>query len=287
MHKKTRLLKEKLRALKTTKEKIKVLKNSFKNEECYILTAGPSINEIEVEYLRNKLKDKLVISVKQTYNLIPELVDFHIINTDNYQVYSFSDNDPIKMKVSLINNSQKTPYYREDMSLFVDITKTIAREHSLAGMMDFNKHLLDETDLRPWGPGIMYELGIYLPVLLGCTKVYILGWDLGSKKTDNIKRYYEKRGFFKKTENYFKNHHLHFYNKYFLRIYNHCNNLLFFFVKNIVLNKPIVTKNEAIFIQKSTFAMYEWLLSKKVELFVVSSTSMLDGRIPRKRIEDI
>tara|TARA_B110000238_G_C16129409_1_gene440716 strand:- start:46 stop:900 length:855 start_codon:yes stop_codon:yes gene_type:complete len=284
MHKKTRLFKEKFIALRTTEEKIKFLKNSFKNEECYILTAGPSINEIEVEHLRKKLKDKLVISVKQTYNLIPELVDFHIINTDNYQVYDFSDNDPIKIKISLRNNAQKTPKYREDLSLFVDNTKTISKEHSLAGLMDFDNYLLDKTDLRPWGPGIMYELGIYLPVLLGCTKVYILGWDLGSKKVDNIKRYYERKSFLKKTENYLKNNHLNFYNKYFLRFNNHFNNILFYIDNNTVLNKPIVSKNEAVFIQKSTFKMYEWFLSKKIKLFIISSKSMLDKRIPRKII---
>ena len=64
----------------SAKKKLELLKDKYEGEECYILTCGPSLKSYNPNFLKEKLKDKLVIAVKQAYNYCPDVVDFHLFN---------------------------------------------------------------------------------------------------------------------------------------------------------------------------------------------------------------
>jgi hypothetical protein len=281
MHQKTSKIKSKIRNASTLKEKIAILSNSYKDVDCVILTAGPSINDIELSQLRKFLKNKVIIAVKQTYNLVPDLVDIHLINTDNYQLYDFLENDPIKIKVSVDGIRAKTPCYHEDLNFFINKSVAVDKKDSLAYTREFAKYKILDSISRPWGPGIMYEIGVYLPQLLGCGKLFVIGWDLGVRKSDNIPRFYEKKSVLNLLETFFKQKMPNFYNEILLRFINKFNSFRFIFNKSVVLNKPVISRNEASFICDSSFELYQWLLSESVEMFVISERSMLDSRITR------
>ncbi|EIX7200284.1 hypothetical protein MK455_001725, partial [Campylobacter jejuni] len=80
-------LKKQILCCSNLSNKMDLLKNKYKGDICYILTAGPSLNDIDKKNIKSKLRDKLVFSIKQTFNIAPEIVDFHLLNPWNYTLY--------------------------------------------------------------------------------------------------------------------------------------------------------------------------------------------------------
>ena len=76
-------------------DRLAQLKNSYEGETCYIVGAGPSLQNYDVDYVKDKLKDNLVITIKQAYELLEEIVDIQILNFANYREYDYKDNNPI------------------------------------------------------------------------------------------------------------------------------------------------------------------------------------------------
>ena len=281
MHNKTKSLKIAIRSKPSLKERIDVLLNAYQGEDCYILTAGPSINELAIERLREVLRGKLVIAVKQTFDIIPEHVDFHVINPYNYQIYDFKGTDPVRIIIDGEGSTLKTPNYEPDMAFEIEKTQTGHRDKSLAARKDFSKYELDHNLLRPWGPGIMYEIVLYLPVLFGCKNLFIIGWDLGRPDTEVITRFYKKKsisGFLGHI--IYKRYSELTYNRY-MKIINVFRTLLSSLGINIRLNEPAITKNEAKFIASSTKSLYEYLTSRNINARIISDTSMVDPIFPR------
>ena len=84
MHKLTEEIRNKMLHYEDIPDRLKVLHNAYKDEICYITTVGPSIKNYEEDYLRDKLKDELVITVKQAYNIFRELSDFQVLSFANF-----------------------------------------------------------------------------------------------------------------------------------------------------------------------------------------------------------
>ena len=283
MRKETRRVKEQIQKSNNLTEKIAILKNSYNCDECYIISAGPSFNEIDPIELNKKLKDKLVISIKQTYNYLSNIADFHLLNPYNYQPYLYPENAPIICYTEISDLKYKVPLLKYDLKFTIPLSKS-NKESSLSIMRNFNDYLLENSIDRPFGPGIMHELGIYLPILLGVKKVYVIGWDVGTVKSNQIERFYSKKSFVNFFSRFFIENNPYFYNKYFVPCINKYNFLLFLFGYNSVLNNPGISDNEANFIADSTWDLYKWYKEKDIDLFVISNMSMLDLRIPRTQL---
>lgn len=283
MRKETKDVKKKVQSAESLEEKINILKNSYNCEECYIITAGPSFNELDHTYLKNTLKDKLVISVKQTYNILKEVTDIHLLNPYNYQPYLYEENEPIVMYLEISGAKFKLPSLIYDFKF--EILKEYAnKENSLSIKRNFDNFLLDKSHDRPFGPGIMHELAIYLPVLLNIKKVFIIGWDLGVSKSNKIERFYSKNKLSSYILDIFIEYSPSIYNKLLVPVLNKLNYFLFLIGFNRVLNNPGVSINEADFIAESTWDLYNWYKAKGIDLLVVSNKSMLDYRIPRVKL---
>ena len=186
MHKNTLNLINNINQYEDIPDRLKLLKDSYKDETCYIVSAGPSLKNYTQEYLKEKLEDKLVISIKQSFNILKEIVDFHVLNFTNFQPYDYSNTNNMVIweefeqyhpEMILKNN------FKCELMLPVignresDIVKRI--NESQAGKLSFDDYTLDKTMNRMYGPGIMYETVIHLALYLGVKKIVTLGWDIG------------------------------------------------------------------------------------------------------------
>ena len=175
--------------LNSQTEKIELLKDSFKGKKCYILSCGPTLTDHDEVKLKSLLKDNLVISVKQAFDLFGEHVDFHTYNCANFKNYDYSTNNPIVVEAST------SPW-----NLGANDLKFFIRErdfnNSVSKTRDFDAWTCDkEPNTRPYGPGIMYELVFYLAQHLGVSEIITVGWDNKLTSPDPSRtHFYDKEG---------------------------------------------------------------------------------------------
>jgi len=282
---KTKLIKQKLSKVNNNKDKISLLKNYYTNDECVIITGGPSLSEINKEKIINFSKDKLVIAIKQTASLVDYNFDFHLINEFNYSLDDKIDTDGIKIKIAIESSNFKTPNYNEDILLNISRNKLDFNE-SLAIKKNFNDYLIEESQYRPLGPGIMHELGIYLPLLLGCKKVYVLGWDIGSISTDKIVRFYDNKSYYKSLTYFIYKLSPIFHNLFLIRFENLIRYFIFYtkINRNILMNNPGIRKSESIKIAQSTEDLFDFYNDKGLELLICSKKSLVSNKFKRFEI---
>lgn len=273
----------------TVEEIIKILDGSMAGLKTLIISGGPSLNNISGEMIEALPEDVIVIAVKQSFYKAPKRIDIHLINEDNYQVYDYASLDvsPFVIKVSSSSLVRCTP--KSDEHLEFKISKESSKNFSqtLTNTCEFENWQLTNRVDRPWGPGIMYEIGIYLPLLLGCKEIYVAGWDLGDPKSNVINRFYENDNWLKIFRNIVIGFSPNFYNKFFNRVENFIRLGFFQFNNKVLLNIPGVTVNEAVLIAHSSKNLYKWLISKNISLFVISDVSMLSDLFERKDFFDV
>ena len=85
---KTKLIGQEIRKLEEIQDRVEYLWGKYHNEDCFILAAGPSLKKYPVEYIKDKLKDKVVICIKQSIKDFYDITDFHCLNFTNYEPYS-------------------------------------------------------------------------------------------------------------------------------------------------------------------------------------------------------
>lgn len=260
MHKNTHDLKNNILQYEDIPDRLKLLKNSYKDETCYIVSGGPSLKNYSPEYLREKLKDKLVISVKQSFNILKEVVDFHVLNFTNFQPYDYRETDNIVVwevfeqfhpEMILKNNLKCELMLPVIGNRESDIVKRI--DESQAGKLSFDDFTLDKTINRMYGPGIMYETVIHLALYLGVKKIVTLGWDIG-----DISKF--------KGDKYEDVWQDHFYEDTPDKMAYAPTPMNFHEVNTVVASTEYLNK---------------WLLSKNVELNIISDINPAHKSIPR------
>lgn len=251
-------------------ERLQVLKDKFKGETAYIVAGGPSLRNYTPEYLKEVLADKLVFSIKQSYEMLKEVTDFHILNFTNFKPYDWTDNKSI---VSWAIFEQFHPEMIFKNNLTCDLMVPIYRNnpatgggqgpdkmsYSVAERGDFDLLKLDHPEVgfnQPWAPGIMYEMCIPLALYTGCKKIVTIGWDIGDINS------FEK-GPEDDTQRVFQDH---FYGE------QH---------QEIVYAKTSMGPREITSVAKSTEGMYYWLKKQGIEWEMVSDRNPGYKGIPR------
>jgi hypothetical protein len=168
---------------KTNEDKIKLLKNKYKNKDCVILTCGPSFNEYHKNIIKQFIKDKIVICVKEA---VLEFKD---------DCHFFFQNDTRKRKY-IFNNKTITLFQRckkltEIYDIILDEDRPFHEDKQLLKIKNFDKYLLDNNIKRPWGPGILYESVFYFCFHIGIKNVYTIGWDLICPNSNTITHYFD------------------------------------------------------------------------------------------------
>lgn len=195
MHKNTPSVRRNIGQYEDIPLRVEALKDSYKGQDCIIVTAGPSLKNYTEKYLREKLEGKVVITIKQALNMLKGVADFHVLNFTNFEPYNYSGSEETIVVWEVFEQ------YHPDMilqnKLKVDVMLPVVGNHepdivrrinaSQAGQNSFDEWSLDKTLYRMYGPGLMYEVAIHLAVHLGVKSITTLGWDIGdtSKFTGN------------------------------------------------------------------------------------------------------
>lgn len=248
MHYKTKEIKKYINSTyDESYDRVKYLKDKYKGETAYILTSGPSINDVPSKVLNEKLKDKLVLSIKQGINYASDITDYHLLNFCNLTEYEYKNENTMVGWAVWDRVQPNIIIQRFPCDFILDTFKLNDGSPKLENSIAFNPNQIDLMDMnnsisRPWGPGTIYELGIPLALYLGCTKIVTIGWDLFKS---SIKRYNNDEESLTQP---------------------HCydNNSLVFKETD-----TSVTKKEIVQVIKSTEVLYNWLQSKGVELEII------------------
>jgi hypothetical protein len=181
----TKQFKKEIQLFDTVEERLKHLKDRYKGQTAYIVTCGPSLSKHDVAQLRSKLSDKLVICIKQAQNLLQNETDFHLMSTYNLSPYEWNDDTIVFWQFSksyVEGQLQKVVNLQAPIDLYIPVINPpfINRTQTTQATENFDNFYMMETDTEVmWGSGMMYETGIPLALLLGCTKIVTIAWDLG------------------------------------------------------------------------------------------------------------
>lgn len=247
MHPKTDEIRRAIRQAWRLRTKVERLRGAYAGETAYVLTCGPSINDSWSDAVATFLRDKLVVSVKQTHDLAPTICDFHILNSWNYTRYAYEGEGPIVVAERALGDP-RTPGMRPDLRFRIPRPRDFSERLATSGK--FGDWTFDRSLDRPWGPGVMYELVFPLLVHAGVREIVTLGWDLGELDSPTMPHFFaEEPPDSGKSDG--------------------------------ILNKPRIRDFEVDDIARSTKPLYEWLQSLGIDLYVISDRSLVDSAVPR------
>jgi hypothetical protein len=237
----------------SVEERLQSLKDKYKDETAYIVTCGPSLAKHDLNLLKSKLKDKLVICIKQAQNILE--TDFHLLNTYNLSDYNWNSNSIVfwSLSKSYANEQlQRIIDIKANIDLyipmlnppFIDYSQTVQATNNFE---DF--YMMEKNTEVKFGIGMMYEMAIPLILLLGCKKVVAIGWDLGDPKDSSTK-------------------------------WDH-------FYKNEVNKITRPANGEIAEKLKSTDKLYDWFIDKGIDFKIISDESFISPKFPRITLDSL
>lgn len=279
MNRRNAEIRAQLRHVDTLAEKLDVLKGSHRGERCYLLSCGPSLGTIPREELRARLKDELVIAVKQAYDVVWGIVDFHLLNSISFKRYKYVEAKPIVIYERPPKGDAIVWGSKPDLTFTVEgHNPSWFREQRLANRLavrqNYDEYLFERKLGRPWGPGVILELGIYLAVHMEVAELVVIGWDLGPPDVSIYDHFYSDSPKWSQGR----------LGRFLRRVTRRRVFLPLQFARHImgqVYNKGTVECDDTLVSVASSYGVYEWLLSKGVRLSLMSDRSYLDARIPR------
>ncbi len=196
MLKRTGELKCALQNCKTLGEKLQHLENVFSGETAYIVTCGPTLGALDHPRLKKKLENKLVIAVKQAFDVVREAADFHVFNWVSLKPYDYRK-APNVIRLTLRDTpNQSLCGNPEEIACLLDPHTYPSSESAgipIAKTLDFSQYLFSKSELRSWGPGVMYEAVFFLALHLGVKKCVTIAWDLPAPEKPYEHFYPEKK----------------------------------------------------------------------------------------------
>lgn len=239
-----------IKTLSSNKSKIQLLENVHADQDCYILTCGPSLRDYNPQFLKDKLKNKKVLAIKQAYNYIPEIVDYHFFNANNFELYDYSKRKPITFTCSAEDELAMIHHIwtnKQEYNIFSFIEDDRDFSKSICKSLNFDDFLFTKKLHRPWGPGMMTEIVIYAAVHMGFKNIYTIGWDL------------EKPGETKSN---------HFYEN-----------------KNLIRPADPMKQEEILLNIEMTKHLKKWLESKGINLYVANKNSYVHEEVERRLLK--
>lgn len=264
-------LRQDVAAAATLEEKTKVLKGRAQGDTCIILACGPSLTEYSQEDLTKLCAGTTVFAVKQAFQYVPTVCDFLLLNTWNYQKYDFTQRHPLV----IYEKGPVDPIVFGQHDIQYELPETSDLSTQLARSKKFDDYTFDQSLERPWGPGVLYELGFYLAEYMGFKNIITLGWDVGAKSTSVMPHFYDRPSAHR-TRTLARSRNIRGIverNRYL-----HDGGILY--------NKPRIIPEEVDICAAVSGDWYDWLNTKGISLQVCSRGAMVSENIPRIRLED-
>jgi hypothetical protein len=218
------------------------------------------------------------MAVKQAYDVVPGIADFHLLNSTSFKRYRYAEPRPI---VLFERGRRDAPVWGLDADLRFQVTGTDAnrpREERLANRLavreNYDDYLFERQVDRPWGPGVLLEMGLYLAVHLGVTELIVIGWDLGPPDVSIYDHFYGESNRWARGR----------VGLLLRRVARRGPFLALQWLRHVrgkTYNEGTVEPDDTRVSIASSYGMYQWLESKGVALRLISDRSYLDPRIPR------
>ena len=248
-------------------ERIKLLKDRFKGETIYLVSAGPSLTKLDREELIKKLEGKIVIACKQSYEYVKEVATVHLMSCYSYQPYEYySDKTLVHWQLTAMNMPYEINRIKNEWKHKANImipcysTPWVPMEKTTAFSREFDNWLAYSEGKAIWGPGIMYESGFPLAIHFGASKIVTIGWDIG-----DLSKFKPENGY-KLGDDWHDEHATDLY-------------------KIKADGGPDYKElKETI---DCTKEMYDWFLEKDIEVRILSNTNPADERFKRIVLEEI
>lgn len=239
------------------RDKIDFLKDLFRGDTAYLVSCGPTLTDHDPEKIKDLLSKNFGISIKQAFDLFGENIDLHLYNCANHKQYDYSNHRPIVMEAST------SPYKMGecDLKFFIrerDFNKSTAAAHN------FEEWTFDKQPLlRPYGPGIEYEVVFFALEHLGFSEVITIGWD-----NKLIKGNADQQHFYDKQDSGFDK-----------KDFIHSN--------EVAMNEDAVKtlEHEEKITTDAMLPWYEWLKSKGTTLKIISDINPAPECIERLHIK--
>ena len=249
-------------------ERIKLLKDSCKDETIYLVTPGPSLTTHNREKLLEKLEGKVVLACKQSYEYVKEVATFHLMSAYSYQPYEYySESTIVHWQLTAMNMPHEINRIKNEWKSPADIlvpcysTPWVDMYNTTAFSRRFEQFETYGDGRIIWGPGIMYESGFPLAMHLGAKKIVTIGWDIGDLSK------FQKKDSFKLGDEMWVKEHAHSLYK------THAGS-----------GPDYKELKETI---DSTKEMYDYFLDKKIEVRILSDRSPADKRFKRITLDEI
>lgn len=173
MLKETLKLKSELESISSYRSRNDFIKthSPYKNKSCYIISCGPSLNLFDFTKLKERLKDEMVVCIKQSFDEFKDICDLHIYNCANYKNYDYKNSNSIIVESTSFGKSLNPKAHLKYHILERRFDKSVSKSKQ------FSKWKLNNVYERPYGPGIMNEIVFYLLIHLGVKQITTIGWD--------------------------------------------------------------------------------------------------------------
>ncbi|MFT8246934.1 hypothetical protein [Roseomonas sp. BN140053] len=261
-----------VRAMPSPADQMAMLHGRAKGRRCFLLACGPSLAEYSSMDLGRMLRGELVIAIKQAFDYVPEACDFLLLNTWNYQSYNFARRRPLIIREAA--DADPPVFGETDVLLHVPAPNDLSAQ--LTRSKRFDDYTFDRTLTRPWGPGVLYEIGFFLALHLGVKEIVTLGWDVGVRNSAIMPHFYDKPDP-RKTRILAEA----------ARMPSVAQRNRFLHENGVLYNKPRIIPEEVDACADVSGDWYRWLNGKGVPLSIVSHQSAAAPEIPRVRLEQL
>jgi len=193
---------DKLKSIDSLSEKMRAFKDVYKDKDCVILNCGPSFGDYSPEEYREKLSDKVVFAIKTTFNIVPDIVDFHFWNCCNLPM---PRNDTCAIKRIFYDYEDFRPAVIASSNFDLDVRIGSNQIHDvflkipdtpsdlLVNNKNYEDFSFDNSFERPCGPGILHETVIYTAMYTGVKSITTIGFDLSCNKENNKVHFYSNK----------------------------------------------------------------------------------------------
>jgi len=161
-----------------------VLKDTFVGDTAYVVSCGPSIADVWSDDLYAFLNDKFCMAVKQALGLLKGSCDMYLLNP----IHIYEDQiDPTCIivgacdTVTLKRHKNTEKFWDMVPDIYGDIKRTQLVD-SLVSRCNFDDADIGASGVveRPWGPGLLLDIGLFLLKWMGFTRIIVFGWDMFS-----------------------------------------------------------------------------------------------------------